>query len=176
MGYTENPHFFRAIVKYGWDNFEHEILFEGLSEDEAYEKEKELIRKHKSNLYEFGYNRSSGGKYSNEGCHTKRKVKQSRRGRNATNTKPVVQYSIHGERMRAWISGSEAARHYHLKGSSSITNSCKFKQVTAHGYIWLYETETDRIDEKLGHIHSQYKRDPKRKAKRKNRVIMNGKK
>lgn len=58
MGYTENPHFFRAIVKYGWDNFEHEILFEGLSEDEAYEKEKELIRKHKSNLYEFGASRT----------------------------------------------------------------------------------------------------------------------
>lgn len=44
-GYRRNEHFFRAIVKYGWDNIKHEILFDGLTEEEAEQKEKVLIAK-----------------------------------------------------------------------------------------------------------------------------------
>ena len=38
-GYKHNPYFYRAIQKYGWDNFHHNILFENLSADDAKEKE-----------------------------------------------------------------------------------------------------------------------------------------
>ena len=38
-GYRTNEYFTRAIKKYGWENFKHEILFTGLSEKEAQEKE-----------------------------------------------------------------------------------------------------------------------------------------
>lgn len=34
-GYNKNSHFKRAIKKYGWDNFKHELLFENLSEEET---------------------------------------------------------------------------------------------------------------------------------------------
>lgn len=34
-GYWNNKHFYRAIKKYGWNNFEHEILYEGLTEGQA---------------------------------------------------------------------------------------------------------------------------------------------
>lgn len=60
-GYKHNEYFWRAIQKYGWDNFEHEILFSDLSKEEAQVKEKNLINKYKSNIPEFGYNISSGG-------------------------------------------------------------------------------------------------------------------
>lgn len=60
-GYKNQSLFYRAILKYGWDNIKHEILFTGLSEREACEKEIELIAKYKSNDRKFGYNISNGG-------------------------------------------------------------------------------------------------------------------
>ena len=60
-GYMNNEHFWRAIQKYGWDNFEHEILFDGLSPEDAFEKEQELILKYDSRNYQKGYNNSAGG-------------------------------------------------------------------------------------------------------------------
>lgn len=60
-GYQKNDHFWRAIQKYGWDNFDHEIIVEGLSPDEAFAEEQRLIQKYGSQDYEKGYNLSSGG-------------------------------------------------------------------------------------------------------------------
>lgn len=40
--YKSSPHFYSAIQKYGWDNFEHNILFTGLTKEEACLKEQEL--------------------------------------------------------------------------------------------------------------------------------------
>jgi len=68
-GYRKNTHFWKAINKYSWDNFAHEILFENLSKEEACQKEIELIAYYKSNNPEFGYNKSIGGEYSTQGCH-----------------------------------------------------------------------------------------------------------
>lgn len=39
QGYKGNKHFTKAIQKYGWDNFKHEIIFYGLSQKEAEQKE-----------------------------------------------------------------------------------------------------------------------------------------
>ena len=60
-GYKSSPYFYNAIKKHGWDNFEHNILFTNLSEKEAKEKEKELIKFYKSNIHDFGYNCTEGG-------------------------------------------------------------------------------------------------------------------
>lgn len=60
-GYRSNPRFYSAISRYGWDSIKHEILFDGLSKEEAENKEIELIAYHKSNVFEYGYNRDNGG-------------------------------------------------------------------------------------------------------------------
>ena len=60
-GYKYNTHFWRAIQKYEWDNFEHEIFAEHLTKDEACEMEKTLIRELESNDAKHGYNICSGG-------------------------------------------------------------------------------------------------------------------
>ena len=59
--YVECPHFWRAIQKYGWDNFDHIILYSGLTHDEACETEKRLISELQTNNPDYGYNMSSGG-------------------------------------------------------------------------------------------------------------------
>ena len=56
-----NTLFARAINKYGWNNFEHQILFEHLNKDEANQKEIELIAFYQSNNPNFGYNITAGG-------------------------------------------------------------------------------------------------------------------
>lgn len=61
QGYKSSPYFYNAIQKYGWDNFEHKILFTDLNEYEAKLKEKELIKFNKSNIHDFGYNCTEGG-------------------------------------------------------------------------------------------------------------------
>lgn len=60
--------FYRAIQKYGWDNFEHNILFEGLTKSEAEQKEIELIAYYQSNQKDYGYNVDNGG--SSVGSHS----------------------------------------------------------------------------------------------------------
>lgn len=75
-----NQHFNRAIEKYGWDNFDHLILYENLSEEEAKKLEIQLIEEYQVNNPDFGYNNSIGGdgpaKYRTE-AERKQAVKES---------------------------------------------------------------------------------------------------
>lgn len=56
FGYQTQTYFWRAIVKYGWVNIKHEILYEGLSEKEAKEIEIRLIKEYNSQDINCGYN------------------------------------------------------------------------------------------------------------------------
>jgi group I intron endonuclease len=80
-GYQYCPHFGRAIQKYGWDNFAHEILYDGLTQTEAENWEINLIAEYHSADSRFGYNVSLGGsgagKHSDE---TREKIGKVRRG------------------------------------------------------------------------------------------------
>ena len=87
--YKKNTFFYRAIEKYGWNNIRHEILFTGLTKEEAEQKEIELIAEYKSNQREYGYNVSSGGESGNAGViaskETRRKMSIAHLG-NPSNT------------------------------------------------------------------------------------------
>ncbi len=60
-GYKYCPYFWRAIQKYGWENIEHEILYEGLTEEEACEMEVKLIAEYNATDPAHGYNDLIGG-------------------------------------------------------------------------------------------------------------------
>ena len=64
-GYVRNEYMHRAIKKYGWENIEHIILFDGLSEEDACEIEKSLIKKYRTNEKEFDYPSGTENVYSN---------------------------------------------------------------------------------------------------------------
>lgn len=59
--YKNSFYFYNAIKKYGWDNFEHEILYNNLTVEEANYYEQLEIEKYNSNNPEFGYNLNTGG-------------------------------------------------------------------------------------------------------------------
>lgn len=80
-GYKMSSRFYSAITCYGWDNFEHEILVENLTKEEADILEQELIEKYKSNNLEFGYNLDSGGKNKEVSEETKQKQSISAQNR-----------------------------------------------------------------------------------------------
>lgn len=63
-GYKGNKYMMNAIMKYGWNNIRHEILFTNLTKYQAEQIEKDLIKKYKSNQREFGYNILDGGNVS----------------------------------------------------------------------------------------------------------------
>lgn len=77
-------YFTRAIKKYGWNNFKHEILFTGLTHKEAGKMEQYLIAKYDLNNREKGYNESKGGEYGSLGVHrsaeTRRKISKAKKG------------------------------------------------------------------------------------------------
>ena len=82
-GYKKQQMMWRAIQKYGWDNIEHKVLFDELTENEAKQKEIELIALYKSDQREYGYNIRHGGdicagyKLSDE---TRNKMSEARKG------------------------------------------------------------------------------------------------
>lgn len=67
LGYRrDQPVFYNAIKKYGWDGFEHIIFAENLTENEAKHMEILLIALYKTNCTkyrnpEYGYNMTDGG-------------------------------------------------------------------------------------------------------------------
>lgn len=153
---------FTAIVKYGWDNIEHQILFTNLSKDEAEEKERQLIKLYETTIHQNGYNVDIGG--SSEGMHseeTRRKISESKKGRIVSEeTKQKQRLAMTPEKQRKMIlasvkkcsipvrcvetgkeymSASEASRDIGVD-VTSITKCCKkmkrFK--TAGGYHWEY--------------------------------------
>jgi group I intron endonuclease len=70
-----------AILKYGWNNVKHEILFDGLTKEQAEEEEKALIKRYDTTSHANGYNVELGGnatgKVSDE---SKRKNSESHKG------------------------------------------------------------------------------------------------
>ena len=75
--YKSSPHFYSAIQKYGWDNFEHNILFTDLTKEQACLKEQELIKEYNSTNREFGYNSTSGGDIFTMNEEIKQKMSQA---------------------------------------------------------------------------------------------------
>ena len=77
-GYKKHPHFYNAILKYGWENIQHEILCDGLSKSEAEQQEKHFIDLYQATNRDFGYNMTLGGecgaKFTDE---VKEKISQS---------------------------------------------------------------------------------------------------
>lgn len=80
-GYRRNKHFADAIEKYGWNNFDHLILYSELTKDEACEIERYLIRKYRTQDKKYGYNLTSGGEVFEHSEESKQLMSINRKGK-----------------------------------------------------------------------------------------------
>lgn len=121
------PAIANALLKYGWDNFKKEILYENLTSEEADELEQELIKYHKENG--ICYNICNGGK----NCEGARK-------------QSVKQYTLQGEFIKQWERIKDVEIFLNVKGAEgNIVACCKGRKKRAYGYIWRYVDDNSPI-------------------------------
>lgn len=111
--YKSQPKMYNAISKYGWDNIQHEILFDDLSQEEANLKEQEMIEKY--NSIDNGYNVSIGG--------------------GGTYGIPCSD-----EAVLHFDSCTEASKHLGVS-KSCIARCAKGGRKTSAGYVWRYDND-----------------------------------
>lgn len=164
--YKNNKHFTNAINLYGWNNFSHEILFYGLTKEEAELKEIELIAHYKSNQQEFGYNIANGGNCKGTVSEvTKKKLSDAHMGKKLSpehiekirengrkrfavdefknkmielQSIEISQYYNDGTFIRNWKSAAEAERE---TGICGISSCCTGNRKMAGNYIWRHSNE-----------------------------------
>ena len=128
--YYQNKYFSNAIQKYGWDNFNHEILEENLSREKACELEKYFIKKFRSNEADYGYNLSAGGENPADGVvkseETREKIRNANTGKKFS------------EERKRRISESKTGRSNGLTGR-------KGKQCNKSGLVYQIEEGTNRV-------------------------------
>lgn len=90
-GYKNNTHFWNAIQKYNWNNISHYILFEGLTKEQAENKEIELIALWNTTNPNCGYNHTFGGNCKGKVTEeTKRKLSQIAKEYFSTHRPPAL--------------------------------------------------------------------------------------
>lgn len=127
-GYAKT-YFGSAIQKYGWDAFDHEVLFSGLTKNAACEMEMFLIIYYSSNEREHGYNICEGGQTGDNlipkiGSNNPRSVSVKRID---PNTKEEVIYTT--------MQVAADSMGINRKG---IGKACAGTLNTYKGYIWEY--------------------------------------
>lgn len=148
-GYKQQPKFYNAIQKYGWDNFEHIILFTNLTAVEADEKEISLIALY--NSIENGYNIKKGGHSYQHNDITKEKLKTIMSGKKHTeeakqkmreHTTKIPVKCVETNQKYESIRAASTATNI---DASSISRCCKGQQLTAGKYHWEYLNQTNKI-------------------------------
>lgn len=157
-----SQHFGRAIKKYGWDNFDHIIIAENLSKEDACELEKILIKAYNSTNPLYGYNEAQGGdgggmynKHHTEKAKEmisqamkgvqfteehKRHISEAKQGINHHFAKKVYQYTRQKDFIREWDYMSLAAKELNIN-KANIGEVCNGNRKTAGGFVWKYEKE-----------------------------------
>ncbi len=113
LGYATQKLMNNAIQKYGWENIKHKILYKNLSQNDACEKEIELIKKYKTTNHKYGYNISTGGEVGFLGT--------TRKG----SGKSIYKYTIYGDYVENFSSIKNANIPYH-----------KGNYIVYKGFIW----------------------------------------
>lgn len=136
-GYKNSSKFNGAIKKYGWDGFEHILLFDGLSLEEANKKEEELIKKYDTTNDLYGYNIAYGGDnhLQSEESINKMRLSKNINKDNYDFYKEVFKYNKDGCFIEKFESIREAERKTGIN-RTNISACCNGKAKSAGGFLW----------------------------------------
>jgi group I intron endonuclease len=156
-GYRNSPHFWNSIEKYGWDNFEHIIWCEGLTESEAFHIERLLIALFDTTNSDYGYNISFGGELSHYGISHSEEAKekmsesQKRRFENPENHPMKGKNHTEESRMKMSIARKNPPRETREKMSRShlVLYSDGFADMDDI-FVYQYSTLGELIDKFFG--------------------------
>ena len=155
-GYETCCLMWKAIQKYGWDNFEHIILKENLSLEEANFYEEYYIKIFNSRDKKFGYNIRQGGNNSVMSESTKQKLSyklskenhpfygkhHSEKSKNQireTKYLPVLQFDLDGNYIAEYKSAKHAIEFLGFSDKTNNSKCCLGHRKTCYGYIWRYK-------------------------------------
>ena len=138
-GYKNSPKFYEAIKKYGWDGFEHILLFDGLTLEEANKKEEELIKEYDTINDKNGYNIAYGGDNHDISEETVRKILEAKQ-------KQVDRYNKDGVYIDSFDNAKVAGKILNIN-PSGIYACCNGIRMSAGGYIWKYHSDKSVITE-----------------------------
>lgn len=161
-GEYKQPAFAHAIIKYGWDNFSHEVVASNLTKEEADNFEKLLIEKLNTVNAKNGYNCNSGGSNGSPSEQTKRKMSEALKGEkhfmygkhhnDETKKKiseshkaigrKIVQYDLNGNIIKIWNCIVDASNELSVD-KSAIWRCCNGKSKTSCGFIWKYYNDAE---------------------------------
>lgn len=102
--------FYHDIKKFGWENFEHEIVASGLSEHEGFMLERELIGKYNTTDPKYGYNKAVGGK-GPVGCVHDAEFRRKRSEATSGCNNPMCGKPCEDERRRKISEAHKGLRH-----------------------------------------------------------------
>lgn len=163
LGYIDSPKFYKAILKYGWDNFEHIILEKNIEDvNLADERERYWIEYY--NSIQEGYNISLGGSKHPRGEEFGQRISQGQKEN--WNNNPERREKAKAHMQNQWK--NEEYRKNFLKGNNgnaskiicvelnkifnsiieaaewantsrqNISGVCQGRQKTAGGFHWKY--------------------------------------
>ena len=99
-GYKRQAYFYSAIQKYGWNNFEHTIIKNNLSLEEANLLEIQLIKALKTTDNDYGYNIREGGSHGALNKSTIEKISASNKNKVVSDkTKAKLSKSLTGRKL-----------------------------------------------------------------------------
>ena len=146
--YSQSPAFYHAIEKYGWENIKHDILYRGLSEEEAKNKEKELIALYQTQDRKHGYNLTAGGDgMSNPSPETRARLSASRKGK-----QPTLGYR-HTEEAKKKISEALKGNKWNVGRTASEEARKKLSQKSKGNKYNLGKKATEETRKKLSEAH-----------------------
>ena len=133
-GYKKNSHIRSAFNKYGWDNFQHFVVIDGLTYNEAIGYEEDFIRIFNTTDNKKGYNRDKGGKDYLVRIQTRKRMEK------AGLIKPVIHLDT-----RVEYADSSIASYYTGYKAESIRRTCNSRKFLLFNSHWMFKEDYNKL-------------------------------